>query len=135
MSVVKSQREETELAVITKANELTAYTIKICSNEKNFPKRYRWCITSKIVESSINIGNNIIKANSIYVQSAEDLAARSRYQKEALIETYALLNMISIAYETFGIESDRVKYWTQLVNSVQTLIRNWRKSDANRKLK
>jgi len=135
MSVVKSQREETELTVITKANELTAYTIKICSNEKNFPKRYRWCITSKIVESSINIGNNIIKANSIYVQSAEDLAARSRYQKEALIETYALLNMISIAYETFGIESDRVKYWTQLVNSVQTLIRNWRKSDANRKLK
>lgn len=135
MSVVKSQREETELTVITKANELTAYTIKICSNEKNFPKRYRWCITSKIVESSINIGNNIIKANSIYVQSAEDLAARSRYQKEALIETYALLNMISIAYETFGVESDRVKYWTQLVNSVQTLIRNWRKSDANRKLK
>lgn len=135
MSVVKSQREETELTVITKANELTAYTIKICSNEKNFPKRYRWCITSKIVESSINIGNNIIKANSIYVQSAEDLAARSRYQKEALIETYALLNMISIAYETFGIESDRVKYWAQLVNSVQTLIRNWRKSDANRKLK
>lgn len=135
MSVVKSQREETELTAITKANELTAYTIKICSNEKNFPKRYRWCITSKIVESSINIGNNIIKANSIYVQSAEDLAARSRYQKEALIETYALLNMISIAYETFGIESDRVKYWTQLVNSVQTLIRNWRKSDANRKLK
>lgn len=135
MSVVKSQREETELTVITKANELTAYTIKICSNEKNFPKRYRWCITSKIVESSINIGNNIIKANSIYVQSAEDLAARSRYQKEALIETCALLNMISIAYETFGIESDRVKYWTQLVNSVQTLIRNWRKSDANRKLK
>lgn len=135
MSVVKSQREETELTVITKANELTAYTIKICSNEKNFPKRYRWCITSKIVESSINIGNNIIKANSIYVQSAEDLAARSRYQKEALIETYALLNMISIAYETFGIESDRVKYWTQLVTSVQTLIRNWRKSDANRKLK
>lgn len=134
MSVVKSQREETELTVITKANELTAYTIKICSNEKNFPKRYRWCITSKIVESAISISNDLIRANSIYIQSADDRTLRSKYQKEALTETYALLNMINIAYQTFGIDANRIKHWTQLVNEVQSLIRSWRKSDANRKI-
>lgn len=134
MSVVKSQREETELTVITKANELTAYTIKICSNEKNFPKRYRWCITSKIVESAISISNDLIRANSIYIQSVDDRTLRSKYQKEALTETYALLNMINIAYQTFGIDANRIKHWTQLVNEVQSLIRSWRKSDANRKI-
>ncbi|MBQ8404480.1 MAG: four helix bundle protein [Clostridia bacterium] len=134
MSVVKSQREETKLTVITKANELTAYTIKICSNEKNFPKRYRWCITSKIVESAISISNDLIRANSIYIQSVDDRTLRSKYQKEALTETYALLNMINIAYQTFGIDANRIKHWTQLVNEVQSLIRSWRKSDANRKI-
>ena len=133
MSVVKSHREETELTVITKANELTAYTIKICSNEENFPKRYRWCITSKIVESAIDIGNNIIKANSIYIRSEDDLAMRRKYQQEAMSETQVLLNMINIAYNTFGIKSNRVEYWTQLVVNVQNLLRNWRKSDSNRK--
>ena len=49
MSVVKSKRHDGLLAVITKANELAVYTIKICSNEKSFPKHYRWCITAKIV--------------------------------------------------------------------------------------
>lgn len=134
MSVVKSHREETELTVITKANELIAYTIKICSNEENFPKRYRWCITSKIVESAIDIGNNIIKANSIYIRSEDDLAMRRKYQQEAMSETQVLLNMINIAYNTFGIKSNRVEYWTQLVVNVQNLLRNWRKSDSNRKL-
>lgn len=133
MSVVKSHREETELTVITKANELTAYTIKICSNEENFPKRYRWCITSKIVESAVDIGNNIIKANSIYIRSEDDLAMRRKYQQEAMSETQVLLNMINIAYNTFGIKSNRVEYWTQLVVNVQNLLRNWRKSDSNRK--
>ncbi len=133
MSVVKSHREETELTVITKANELIAYTIKICSNEENFPKRYRWCITSKIVESAIDIGNNIIKANSIYIRSEDDLAMRRKYQQEAMSETQVLLNMINIAYNTFGIKSNRVEYWTQLVVNVQNLLRNWRKSDSNRK--
>jgi len=44
MSVVKSKRltKKQPLKVITKANELTTHTIRICSNEKNFPKRYRW---------------------------------------------------------------------------------------------
>ena len=134
MSVVKSHREETELTVITKANELIAYTIKICSNEENFPKRYRWCITSKIVESAIDIGNNIIKANSIYIRSEDDLAMRRKYQQEAMSETQVLLNMINVAYNTFGIKSNRVEYWTQLVVNVQNLLRNWRKSDSNRKL-
>lgn len=44
MSVVQSKRGEGQLLVLSKANELSVYTIKICSNEKNFPKHYRWCI-------------------------------------------------------------------------------------------
>jgi DNA-binding Lrp family transcriptional regulator len=41
MSVVKSKRGESDLAIINKSRELAVYTARICSNEKNFPKRYR----------------------------------------------------------------------------------------------
>ena len=65
MSVVASKRGEGKLLVLTKANELAVYTIRICSNERNFPKRYRWCITAKIVDSAMDISNYANMANSV----------------------------------------------------------------------
>lgn len=132
MSVVKSKRGENDLNLVIKANELATYTIKIASNEKNFPKRYRWCITSKIVESALDINNYINMANSIFVNKASDYEIRRQYQTKALAATYSLLSMIDIAFRTFGIEGDRIKHWTQLCFDVQNSLRNWRKSDYER---
>lgn len=132
MSVVKSKREEGTLTVLTKANELAVYSIHICSNEKNFPKRYRWCITTKIVDAVMDINNNINMANSVYVTSTSDYEIRHGFQTRGLAATYSLLSMIDIAYRAFGIESERIKYWTGLAFEVQNLLRNWRKSDAER---
>lgn len=132
MAVVKSKRETGKLAAITKSNELAVYTIRICSNEKHFPKRYRWCITSKIVESALEINNLSNKANSVYVHDANDYRVRKEFQTRALAETYSLLNMIDIAFRTFGIASKRIKHWTGLVLETQTLIRNWRRNDYKR---
>lgn len=132
MSVVKSKRSEGTLSVLTKSNELAVYTIRICSNEKNFPKRYRWCLTSKLVEYAVDIANFITMANAIYVTDDNDYAIRKAYQTKALSASYALLNMIDMSYRTFGIETDRVEYWTRLLMDVQTLLRNWRKRDIER---
>jgi hypothetical protein len=132
MSVVKSKRDDGELVVVTKANELATYTIHICSNENHFPKRYRWCITNKLVDAALDINNCIIKANSVFVRDRADYQLRKRYQTEGLAATYSLLGMIDIAYRTFGIESDRVKHWTGLALDVQNLMRNWRKNDIER---
>lgn len=132
MSVVKSKRDEGELVVVTKANELAMYTIKICSNETNFPKRYRWCITNKIVDAALEINNQIIKANSVFVKDQSDYELRKKYQTEGLAATYSLLSMIDIGYRIFGIDSKRIKHWTGLVLDVQNLMRNWRKRDIER---
>lgn len=132
MSVVKSKRSEGQLSVFTKANDLAVYTIKICSNEKHFPKHYRWCITSKIVETALDINNNIIEANTIYVSDAQDYALRKERQQKALAASAALLSMTDIAYRTFGIESGKIEHWTGLIMDVQTAIRNWKKFDAER---
>lgn len=132
MSVVKSKRGEGQLLILTKANELATYSIKICSNEKNFPKHYRWCITSKIVDAAIEISNFANMANSVYVKDSTDYQLRKQYQTKALASTYALTNMMDISYRVFGIESSRMEFWTNLVMEVQNMLRNWRKSDMER---
>ena len=132
MSVVKSKQNEGKLVVITKARELAEYTLRICSNEKTFPKRFRWCLTSKIVDSAMNINNGVNMANSVFVRDEADYILRKRYQTQALAETYALLSMVDIAYRTYSLETARVEYWTRLIYDVQNLVRNWRKVEIEK---
>lgn len=132
MSVVKSKRTESELDVITKSRALASYTIHICSNEKNFPKRLRWCITNDIVRDAREVHNCIRKANSIYVSIYDDYKTRRQYQNKALASIDGMLGDMDIAYELFNIDDDRIEHWTGLVIEVLNLIRNWRKSDYER---
>ena len=135
MSVVKSKRKSNKqpLQVITKANNLTTHTIRICSNENNFPKRYRWCITSKIVDAAVEIARNATIANSINADSDREMySLRKKYQMVALANTYSLLTLIDIAYNTFSLDGDKVDYWIGLVEEVQNLLRNWKRSDEQR---
>lgn len=131
MSVVESKREEGKLRAATKAKELAVYTIRICSNEKNFPKRYRWCLTNEIVRAALQINCCIEKANSVRYKNATEgeLEIRRKYQTIAIAETYSLTNLISIAKILYGLNGDKVEYWTRLVKSVRTLARSWKNSE------
>ena len=132
MAVPKSKRGNGELLVITKARRLAKYTVTICTNEKCFPKRYRWCITQKIVNFSIDIYNLLNMADSTFVKTKGDLELRRNYQKHALSSTYALLSMVDLAKLTFHIRGRRIEYWTALVKQVQKLLRGWIDSDAKK---
>jgi hypothetical protein len=131
MSVVESKREEGKLRAAAKAKELAVYTIRICSNEKNFPKRHRWCLTNEIVRAALQINCCIEKANSVRYKNATEgeLEIRRKYQTIAIAETYSLTNLISIAKILYGLNGDKVEYWTRLVKSVRTLARSWKNSE------
>lgn len=110
---------------------------KATSSTFTFPKRYRWCITAKIVDAAVEISRLINMANSVYVNPESehwkaDWELRRGYQVQALAQTYSLLTMMDIAYRTFGIEGSKMDYWTGLVINVQNLLRNWKRSDENR---
>jgi hypothetical protein len=132
MSVVKSKQSVGKLVAVTKSRELAEYTLKICANEKTFPKRYRWCLTAKIVDSAMNINNGVNMANSVFVRDDADYLLRKQYQTRALAETYALLSMVDIAYRTYSLETARAEYWTRLIYDVQNIIRNWRKAEIEK---
>lgn len=132
MSVPETKRSDGKLKVVTKSRELESYTVRICSNEKNFPKRYRWCVTNKIVDAAIEIANCIEMANSVFVKTQRDYALRRNYQLKARAHIFSLLSMIDLGYRTFGIESNRVEFWTSLVCDVRKLLDSWIKSEEDR---
>ena len=72
MAVDSSKKIKGELTVVTKARELKLHTIRVCTNEKNFPKRYRWCVTNDIVKEASDICRLIIAANAIKVENLSD---------------------------------------------------------------
>lgn len=131
MSVVKSKRGKSKFEVLIKANELAAFTIRICSNEKNFPKRYRWTITSKIVDEAIDICRFIRKANKRALDRAKPVEYKKRlkYQNKALGNIDSMLALMDIAYYTFNIKDEKIDNWVGMVVSLQTLLESWKKSD------
>ena len=104
----------------------------MCSNEKIFPKRYRWCITNKLVDTMLEMGKDIKIANSIKVSDSNDFAMRKAYQTRALAATNAIFNLMDVAYGMFDIEDSTIDYWTGAMLEVQTLLKNWRTADIER---
>lgn len=132
MSVPENLRSVPKLEVLKNARSLVIHTIKIVNNEKNFPKRYRWCFTDKLIDETMSMYKNLIMANSINVQNSEDKMLRRKYQVTALSQIYGILSYIHISYELFGLSESKIRYWTMLAEEEKTLIRKWRDSDAAR---
>ena len=129
MSVYKSQRSKGKLRCQTKAYELASYTHHICSNEKVFKKRYRWCSTQKIVAVVDEIAVNIDIANSMRL----DNPLRKEYQNLAIVKSIELETLMEIAYrdnnqESKSLQDDKFYYWVGLLVELRGLLVNWRGS-------
>lgn len=131
MSVPTYRRGKQKFEVITKALGLADYTLKICKNEKHFPKRDRWLLTSKIVDSVMHITECVRKANAIRIITEEDYNRRRTLQMQSYEECEWLLTLIDISYRNLNLASDRVEYWSKLVVELEALISSWRKSDRD----
>lgn len=132
MSVPEGKRTESKLAFHTKAIELADYTTTICNNNKIFPKRDRWMISSRIVNTAITILTSVVKANGIFVSNKSNYEQRREYQELARDSTLELLALMDLAYAKYPISSKRIEHWTRLVYEERNLILKWMKSDKDR---
>lgn len=132
MSVIKAKRQPGKFEILPMVRNMCAYTITICKNEKNFPKRDRWILTQPIVNEALAVMACIRRANAVRVTLKEDYIYRRSQQVEAFAHAEALLSLIDIAYTELHLESDRVEYWTGLILAVEDKLKGWRKSDRER---
>lgn len=132
MSVPKGCRTEGKLQVLTDLQALCVYTIQICKNEKNFPKRDRWILTAHIVRHAVDAYSYARQANAVRVATMEDYKLRREYQIRCRTSLEALLGLIEIAYTTLNLSGDRVEFWTKSVIGAEEKLSAWRSSDRKR---
>lgn len=130
MSVRVADRQESKMKAQRAALELASYTLTICKNEKQFPKRDRWLLTSEIVHEALNVYRHVRKGNKIRVETADDYKRRRRHQKQALEAVDCLLGLIALAAGVLPLENTRLERWTGLCLEDEKLIAGWQRSDA-----
>ncbi len=129
MSVIKSKRSESEMEFIYTARQLQIYTIQKCVN---FPKRYTFYVSQPIVDSATKIHQCVKCANSIYPLNQHEAQMRRDYMLQANAELYSLISQIEVAQEIFGIDSDSIKYWMEIVEKEMRLVKAVMKKDRER---
>lgn len=132
MAVPTYKRHPQKFGVLTKALDLASFTAKLCGNEKNFPKKYRWMLTQEIVKTSLNIATDIRMANAINVQSSSEYRSRKALQVRAYERCEALLTLIEVAWQTIGISGISIEHWVGMVVDVEDALNTWKKSDKER---
>lgn len=143
MAIPKSKRTTTPLSVLVEADTLACYTILICTDERRFPKRYRWCLTQQIIDAAVQAKMHIAKANSVYVNDQESATLRRTYQQKAIAGIAALSAVMDTAFKLFsGLRridtTDKPKKciniatWTAQLDKVKSLLLAWKKSDTEK---
>lgn len=129
MSVRVGDRSEGKLQVLRASKDLCAYTLQVCKNEKVFPKSQRWIMTQRIVNESLDVMTCIRRANTARLDQSDEKKYRYEQQMEARCHIDALLSLIDLAYQSFGIETYRVEHWVKLADETMRLLQGWIKSE------
>ena len=132
MSVLARFRSESPFDVRDNARKLEVKIIRLCMNEKYFPKRYRFILTTNIIEDAHKMVDYIEAANMIPL--TEEFSKRRRlYQKEALIRIENLFRKIILAEDLgFTIPEATLTELGEALNKEESLIKNWMDSDRSR---
>lgn len=134
MSVAKGDRKESSsnLETAKMLKGLCVYTIQICKNEKNFPKRDRWILTAPIVKCAVKAYAKVLEANAITVVKLDDYMMRRKCQIQARKKLKAMIGLVEIAYTTLSLEESRLEYWTGYIKSCMDILSKWRAADRKR---
>lgn len=126
------QSRHGELTIICKAKDHVNHTLTLTNNANLFPKKVRFTLCQRMQDISIQILHDIIAANEIYPQTANEAKRRLDLQKEVLTNCKVFLNFLDIALEQGYIDIRRCEYWTGLTTDIKNLAASWRKKDAER---
>ena len=134
MSVAKGDRKESSsnLETAKMLKGLCVYTIQICKNEKNFPKRDRWILTAPIVKCAVKAYAKVLEANAITVVKLDDYMMRRKCQIQARKKLKAMIGLVEIAYTTLSLEESRLEYWTGYIKDCMDILSKWRAADRKR---
>lgn len=123
------QQANDDLRVIVKAKELIKHTIKLTSNCKKFPKKYRFTLCDRMQNKAMTIYEFLLEANRTPLSCK---STRYELQTKAIWNCDELLTYIELCVDLNIIESSSAEYWSKLVCDIKYMTIKWRKTDKER---
>ena len=114
------------------ANEAEYKIVKMTMNEKYYPKRARFIITNKLIESAMNVFSNFNAANSIFPNTEEKLKIREQYQTIGKANLVILEHQLNLSKRLFNIPSTVLDEIFLIILDIKKMYSNWVK--AGRKI-
>lgn len=118
-----------DLRVIVKAKELVIHTVKITSNCKKFPKKYRFTICDRMQTKAMTTYELLLEANRTHLSNK---VARNELQTRAITNCDELLFYIEMCLELNIIAANSAEYWSKLVSDIKFMTIAWRTKDKER---
>lgn len=132
MSVLARFRTESPFEVRDRARTLEVKIIRLCMNEKYFPKRYRFILTTSIIEDAHKLVDYIEAANNFPLTEIFH-KRRLIYQKETLTKIDNIFRKLMLAEELgFSIPEGTLKELGESLSKEEALIKRWMESDKAR---
>lgn len=96
------ERKQSELTVITKANDLCSYVMTVTQKS---PKNFRYTFVSRIQNLTLSVIENLYRANDVFVAKGDLQSHKERlsYQREAMTDLKVLgyFSMLSMEQGCF----------------------------------
>lgn len=127
----KPQEQKSELTVIVKAKEMASYILTV--TEKS-PKRFRFTLTSRLQNYTLDIIENLYLANEIFVRGpgSPETARRLDLQRAAMTRLKLLSYTAQLAQEQGCILYKQYEQITHFAYECQNLLGAWMNSDRRR---
>lgn len=132
MSVPVHKRSENKLQALKDTLAMTAYTVQMCENQKIFPKKCRWTLCTRIIDTCLDSVVKIRQANKIRPANIEQARLRVRLQYQVLMNFEALWGLMTVAFESYSIPAEKVGIWSQKMLTAEERVSAWRKNDMSR---
>lgn len=131
MDQQKKPGNQSEFAIITKAKDLVKHTF-LMTNERRFPKKYRFTIVNRLHDLTIDIFQHIQEANELDLSDPQECRERRYEQKKALTACKTVLFLIELSFENGLISTEQCAAWSKCVLDVKYMTAKWRKQDRER---
>ena len=124
-------KKKSELGVLTKSKELCSYVMTITHKS---PKEYRFSYVSRLQNLALDIVENIIRANEVFLEkeNVHSYNLRLGYQRETMTSLKLLAYFAMLSMEQRCILLKQYEQISLKISDCQNMLGAWMMSDKNR---